>query len=201
MTVLFTNPLGIKFERTDYKKRSKVKVHCNGYNHRIYRFNNVPCFESPYISWENLDCCGGWATKDDYIESAVYNRTKLFAQIVHHKDKSFEQTIETVVVHDPTPRGYNDDYRITYIASKLCLHEYYELDEVFEHYSRLGIEFTDREKELIDEYCAIPLWMFATEEAPYSFVRSSEVEELVVTGLLLGYPLESTASIIEEWYL
>lgn len=201
MTVLFTNPLGIKFERTDYKKRSKVKVHCNGYNHRIYRFNNVECFESPYISWENLDQCGGWGTDQAYLKKAVYNGTKLFAQVFHHESEKFESPLGTVVISDPTPRGYYNDYRLTYISKRGCLHDFYDIDAVFEHYSRLGINLTNDEKNKIYEYCDIELYKFATTDAPYNFVDSTEVEELVVTGLLLGYPLESTASIIEEWYL
>lgn len=198
MSVLFINPRGIIFERTDYTKRSKVSVHNpDGYNHRIYRFNNVECFESPYISWENLDQCGGWGTDDTYLNTAVQKGTKLFAQIVHGKDESFEESDNVVVITDPTPRGYFKSYYWTHICRKGCLADYYDLDAVFAHYSRLGIVISDSEKALIREYCNIELSTFATEDAPFEYWNTCLDAELVVTGLLLGYPLESTASILE----
>lgn len=198
MTTLFTNPLGITFERTDYKKRSKVRVHNNDYHLMTYRFNNVPEFESPYISWQNLDQCGGWMTRDDYAYTAVYNGTKLFTSIVHPNDVSFDSRLGVVVQTHKHPRLEN--YCYTYISKHGCLHDFYDLDSVFDHYSRLGIEFTVDEKNRIEEYCDIELYEFGTENAPFNFMDMTEREHFVVTGLLLGYPLESTASLIEEWF-
>jgi hypothetical protein len=194
--VLFTNPLGFEFERTDYKKRSKVKVHNNGYNLRTYRFNNVECFESPYISWQNLDQCGGWATDSKYLHTAVHDRKKLLASIVHHNDVHFERRPEVVILTQKY--GWLENHSYTYICSKGTLSDFYDLDEVIEHYSRLGIDFTVDEVFEIEEYMDMDIWMFATEKAPFNFHDACTKVQLVVTGLLLGYPLESTASIIEE---
>lgn len=195
MSVLFTNPLGIVFERIDYKHRSKVKVHNNGYNLRTYRFNNIECFESPFISWENLDQCGGWRTDDTYLKTAVQNVTKLFAGIIEHKDYRFESSDEVVIL--AKDHGWIDNYNETHICRKGTLSEYYNLEAVFGHYSRLGIIFSSREEAEIREYCNIELSVFATEQAPFDYKDACLKEELVVTGLLLGYPLESTASIME----
>lgn len=198
MSVLFKNPLGITFERTDYKNRSKVKVHNDGYNLRTYRFNNISCFESTYISWANLDCCGGWATSDEYLKTAVQNGQKLFASIVHPQDQRFESSDEVIV--DTRNHGWIKDYCITHISRKGNLSNYYNIDSVLEHYSRLGITFTVGEIALIREYCNVELSVFGTEEAPFDYAHITEIEQYVVTGLLLGYPLESTASLIEEWF-
>lgn len=197
-SVLFTNPLGITIERTDYKNRSKVKVHNNGYNLRTYRFNNVSEFESPYISWQNLDQCGGWATDESYLDTAVQNGTKLFAQIIHQEGQSFEYSDDVVVI--TKKHGWCEGYCETHICRKGCLADYYDIDAVLAHYSRLGIDLTDDEVNLIHEFCNIELSVFATDQAPINYANFENLEDLVVTGLLLGYPLESTASIIEEWY-
>ena len=199
MNVLFRNPLGITIERTDYKRRSAVKVHNNGYNLRTYRFNNVAEFESPYISWANLDQCGGWATSDAYLNTAVQRSHKLFAQIVHFDHREFETSDEVVITtgeNHLTGRGY-----LTHISRKGSLADYYDLAAVREHYSRLGVVLTDNEWIDILVHCCVELTEFGTVDAPFDYVNASTAVELIVTGLLLGYPLESTASIIEEWCL
>lgn len=195
MTTVFVNPLGIAFERTDYKKRSKVRVHNNGYHLITYRFNNVPEFESPWISWANLDQCGGWATKDEYLRTAVQNGTKLVAGIVHRADENIEVTVDVIV--DSRDHGWLDGYKLTHVSRTGCLYDYYDIESVLAHYGRLGIVLTVEELHQIDEYCRIKLSEFGTEKAPFDYVNASTTVELIVTGLLLGYPLESTASILE----
>lgn len=201
MTVLFTNPLGIEFERTDYKHRSKVKVHKNGYNIRTYRFKNVECFKSPYISWENLNYCGGWACgNESYLYNAVQNGTKLFASIVHHKDEHFESSDEIVVNTKPHKRIA--DHCETTISRKGTLSDYYDLVAVAKHYKRLGFRFTTEEMvNFLHWGHHVDISVFGTDEAPFEYWNAKTLEELIFTGLLLGYPLESTASIIEEWGL
>lgn len=196
MTVLFTNPLGITIERTDYKNRSKVKVSNNGYNLKTYRFNNVECFESPYISWQNLDQCNGWNTSEEYLHTAVQNGTKLFASIVHTDDVSFEATDDVVV--DTRKHGWLKDHSYTHISRKGCLSDYYDLDAVFAHYSRLGIYLTGWDKDEIREFCQVELSVFGTDDRPMDYLNNTEISHIIVTGLLLGYPLETTTSIIEE---
>lgn len=199
MTVLFRNPLGITIERTDYAKRSKVRVHNNGYGLMTYRFNNVAEFESPYISWANLDQCGGWATSEAYLNTAVQRGHKLFAQIPHFVHIEFERSDEVVIttgVNHRIGRGY-----LTHICRKGSLADYYDLAAVREHYSRLGVVLTDNEWIDVLLHCSLELSTFGTVDAPFDYVHASTAVELIVTGLLLGYPLESTASLIEEWYL
>lgn len=81
MNILHENSHGIQMIRVDMKKRSKVTVR-NSYGDymRTYRFNNIQeCFKSPYISWANLDCCGGWACDEAYLDTAVQRGLKLYA--------------------------------------------------------------------------------------------------------------------------
>ena len=198
MSTLFVNPLGIAFERTDYKKRSKVRVHNNGYHLNTYRFNNIPEFKSPWISWENLDQCGGWNTDPAYLETAVHEGKKLFASTVSSKHVTFRESPEVVI--DTRPHDWLEYCNVTCISRKGCLNDYYDLDAVFEHYDRLGITLYETEKALIREWCNVELSVFATEEAPFDHVNVLNPEELVTNGLLLGYPLESTASILEYFW-
>ena len=74
--LLNENSKGVKMILEEYKKRSRVKVFTEygGKAHiiRSYRFNRISDrFESPYLSWANLDCCGGWACDNEYLDTAV----------------------------------------------------------------------------------------------------------------------------------
>ena len=55
---------GIQFVREDYKKRSAVKVKNGRKTVCVYHMNNIPFFQNDYLSWENLNCCGGWKFDD-----------------------------------------------------------------------------------------------------------------------------------------
>ena len=60
--ILFESPLGTQFIYTKQKRRARIDVYNKKYNfaHLTYKFNNIPLFQHPYLSWENLDCCEGW---------------------------------------------------------------------------------------------------------------------------------------------
>ena len=94
--ILHENSHGIKIERTDFKRRSQVKVISyrddDQHTHRTYRFNKTSnSFSSPFMSWENLDCCGGWAFDEKYLTHAVQDGKKLYAGIaIPLKGKYFQ---------------------------------------------------------------------------------------------------------------
>lgn len=62
--------------------RGKVRV-LNEMNHtiRTYRFNNLPFYEHPLLSWANLDCCDGWDHDEEYLLTAVQEGKKPVADI------------------------------------------------------------------------------------------------------------------------
>jgi hypothetical protein len=63
---------------------------------------------------------------------------------------------------------------------------------------QINSEATNR----IQELCHAPIDRYARSSAPFRYADAKNGTEIVVTGLLLGYPLESTASIIERhgWF-
>ena len=79
--LLYESPLGIRFIREDRKKRSLVRVVNGTHTLHIYRMNNIPFYEHPYLSWENLDCCGGWPYDEEYLKYAVQRHRKLVSAI------------------------------------------------------------------------------------------------------------------------
>lgn len=92
--LLHQSSYGVTMLREDYKKRSQVKVFSEyqGKRHilRSYRFNRISDrFDSPFCSWGNLDCCGGWLSDDTYLDTAVQEGKKLYAGRVQRLQSSY----------------------------------------------------------------------------------------------------------------
>ena len=210
--LLHENSAGVKIIREDYKKRSRVKVFTEyrgkAYTHHSYRFNRISDrFDSPYLSWANLDCCGGWTFDKEYLDTAVQEGKKLFAdralflnQVT--REDAIQQFQEFVVA---LPNGvfadingtlFMDNYLHTFICREGTIADYFDLESVFKFYAKLGVVFPASFKAEVKRLCGIEIKHYGGKEPPYLFYRSDLDVELVTTGLLLGYPIESTASLL-----
>lgn len=194
-TILHENSHGVKIIRIDYAKRSKVVVRngAEGFIHRIYRFNNIPeTFNSPYISWSNLDCCNGWIYDKEYLNTAVQQGKKLYAGLwgVHFDENMLP---ENVIAGDELNSSHPEN---TFICRTGKLIDYYELDQVFEFYAKLGYPLSDEVTKQIRELCNHEIFEFRDRKALFNYADAYTDAELITTGLLLGYPLESTCSLL-----
>lgn len=207
--------------REDFKLRSQVKVisEYNGkqYCRRTYRFNYIPDpIIVPYCSWANLDCCGAWGYDEDYLATAVQKELKLFAGLdTPLKGKYFpdaptleEAKHEFGVFKESLPSGFfaEEEKRInvskffyTFVCREGNISDYINLEAVFGFYKKLGRELSSLEKREVEKLCSIPIKAYGTTEAPFLYTRAATDVELVTTGLLLGYPIESTVSIIQGY--
>lgn len=189
ITVLHENSKGIKIIREDYKKRSKVNViGFDGTPIRTYRFNNVPEYKHPYLSWENLDHCGGWASDDTYLLTAVQNSKKPAAQYYYGYDSvpeiKTEKGIEVFTKHI-------SDW--IFITRSCSLKDLFDIDSIIYAYKKHNI-FLD--KADLMPYMEKPIMDLMKEEF---FINQTTETEIVITGLMLGYPIESTASILQGY--
>lgn len=193
MTLLHENDKGVRIVREDYKKRSKVNViGSSGYVIRTYRFNNVPEYQHPYLSWENLDHCGGWASDDAYLLTAVHNGEKPAAQyaVINEPVPTVEPDngIETYYTSEQVYDGYIRNQ--VYIARTCSLKELFDIDSIIDAYKKHDI-ILDREELM--PYMERPIMDLIKEKF---FLNQINETEIVITGLMLGYPIESTASIL-----
>lgn len=216
--LLHQNVFGIKMVREDYKKRSQVKVFSETGGKRFvlraYRFNLIPDrYDSPFISWANLDRCGGWSSDDNYLDTAVQEGKKLYAgrnQALKtsffpdnpSKDKALQQFQELI---DSFPNSVVggietllniENFLYTYICREGRIADYIDIDSVFEFYNKLGLPFPQHVVDQVKTWCNIEIKDFGGENAPFRYFNPYMPEEFITTGLLLGYPLESTASIL-----
>lgn len=218
--LLFQDPCGIKIYRQDFKHRSQVKVVFEQENHshhlRTYRFDNIPdIFESPYCSWTNLAYCGGWSCSDEsYLDTAVQSGKKLYAgRFTHLKAKyspnaptleeaksqflEFQSTMPTGIVAGVEELILSDDmYLRTYICRTGKISDYFSLDEVFSFYAKHRLELPETWKKEVRRLCDYEIQTYGSKDAPFNYARANSPVELIVTGLLLGYPLESTISLL-----
>ena len=215
--IIFESDHGVVIEKTAYKNgRCKVAVKNKdgGGNHMIYRYKNTPGLESQYISWENLNHCGGWNSSDTYLQTAVQRGKKLYAgfTITYSDAVGFDSMSTSIAIlkgnlpddcifgdekpSDTTNGPYT--FRHFYVCKTGSISDYIDLDDVVAVYGWMGIHLTVGDVNKIQERCTVPLERFADRTARFDYANANSGIELVVCGLLLGYPLESTAWLIER---
>ena len=193
LTVLHENSKGIKIVREDYKNRSKVCVlGFDGSAIRTYRFNNVPEYKHPYLSWENLDHCGGWASDDTYLLTAVHNEKKPAAQYATINEPvpniKPNNCIETYYMSEKISDNYTMNQ--VYITRTCSLKDLFDVNSIINAYKMHDIFLI---KEKLMPYMEKPIMDLMKEKF---FLNQTNETEVVITGLMLGYPIESTASIL-----
>ena len=78
----------------------------------------------------------------------------------------------------------------------LHISDYINLDTVFEFYEKLGHYVSASEKKEVEHLCACEMKLYGTDRAPFSYSQAGTTAEFITTGLLLGYPIESTVSVL-----
>ena len=193
LEVLHENSYGIKIIREDYKNRSKVSVlGFNGAVINTYRFNNVPEYKHPYLSWENLDHCGGWASDDSYLLTAVHNKQKPAAQYAKANEPVPDIESNSEVETFYTSKHFHSNYTSNqvYITRACSLKDLFDINDIIFVYEKQGILIN---KKILMPYMEKPIMDLMKENF---FISQKNMTELIITGLMLGYPIESTASII-----
>ena len=210
--LLYESPMGIKFIREDQKRRSTVKVKNGEYTLHTYRMNNVPFFEHPYLSWANLDCCGGWIYDAKYLYSAVQKRKKLVSDFDIMIDSANIEDSKNLVQTELNKLAFGDDVDIylrnpnqwmqkirwpVIAARKGALRDFFEIDTILSVYEIQGLKISRPE---LSDYFEVPLiTLYKGEFRGFDFANVSTNVECVTNGLALGYPIESTASIIRSF--
>ena len=171
--IIFESNTGVIFEKTEYKNgRCKVDVKGKTRNNLLltYRFKNLPEFQSPYLSWENLNCCGGWECDESYLYTAVQQGKKLFSAITFtmfdddyvlkhaahnlpsredekNKIEEIKRTLPDdciMEIEDEDRRGYCSTFAYYFICKKGTIGDHMEIDDVLLAYKRLVLLVDNR---------------------------------------------------------
>lgn len=203
---IFISNNGIKFERRDFKKRSEVKVIIIASNRTLntYRFNNIELnYDTKYMNYANVNCCGGWIYDENYLITAVQNNSKLYAGI-HITPEEFENlkiNNEKGIIYGKEGDALeNLDKKNYYICKEGKVSEYIDIEAVFSVYENLGISIPDEAKKIILDMANEEIYTYSSENNKFKldYVNSRTLCDFIFTGMLLGYPIETTASIIQS---
>ena len=192
--LLHENSFGVKMIREDKVKRSTVKVIEDGHTLHIYRFNNIPFYEHPYLSWANLDCCGGWDYDKDYLYTAVQEGKKPVAEITDETLPEILLTPDIEIWKNPVPtiNGPHKWWHML-VTRKGRLSDYFDIDSIVAAYAAQDFKIDKTSKAVLEEYFSVPL-ITLFQNPFWGTLRTAD--EAIVTGLGLGYPIESTISLI-----
>ena len=203
--LIYKGDYGIVFIRTDNGCISKVSVKMESSRRAIrsYTFRNIPdnTFQSPYISWANLNCCDGWTFDKSYLLTAVQEGRKLCSGMIMYDEivaKNYIESLSDEYLHfcsPPTHNGPQTRYHID-VTRKGSIDDYIEMESVQRTYSALELDFLDF--GYIRRYASEQMIHLLDGTIPFDYANPVGSEQHVVTGLLLGYPLESTAAILTE---
>jgi len=201
--ILLETNKGIIFEKTTTKNRCKVNVKNkdSGNIHMTYRFKKgVVPISSPFISWENLNCCNGWPHDKSYLLTAVQDGKKLCSGIylsTQEELDDYKSTLSNEYVHFCRPPMVDVSRTVFYIdvARDGAIRDFINTDDVMNIYEMLGAR--NFNKKLLSEFLAQPLYDWISSET-FDYGLPKSPEEFILTGLMLGYPLESTAWLLER---
>ena len=202
---IFKGDFGISFFRSDTAKISKVYVKNEVSKHPLhtYTFRNIPAdtFQSPYISWANLNCCNGWRFDKSYLLTAVQESKKLCAGITVNSEAELQLYLNSLSDEYPyfcPPPMLNGAGTFYYyyvdVTRKGCISDYIDMNAVRKTYDALGIDRLNF--DAVCEYANMPMISLLDGTAGFDYANPKNDIQYVITGLLLGYPLESTAACI-----
>ena len=202
---ILKNPVGISMVKEVRENAITVKVldTCNELITSYSYINSELKYSSPYLSWENLGFCGGWAYSEEELINSVKEGKKLFADVFITKcSNDAEKLLSLVDSYYSIPdvqvvkHHTENDRRMEFtIVKKGCVSDYLDLDKVLDCYYDLGLPKLDEEEYTqLCNLCNTPMSEFATRHNKfnYDFANPSDDIEFMFTGLLLGYPIEST---------
>ena len=178
---LFISGNNINFERRDMVRRSEVRViNINNdinFTLHTYKFNNIrPKYDTKYMNWANVNCCGGWIYDEEYLINAVKNDTKLFACTGYDGEKFYKEG---------------------------CVADYIDVENVINVYEQFGIILADNNKKHIRDMAneEIKSYVDTNNKFRFDYVNPCGIDEFIFNGMLLGYPIETTVHIIESFYI
>ncbi len=155
---------------------------------------------SPWLSWYNLICCSnnyGPIPVVSYMNRAVQNGKKVAATIYPESNMDYMQILKEVGDDYYCYPYHPDEYiYLLYISRKGTLADYFDLDEILRVYTSCDVHL---DEDKMREFFERELSWFGNEDiCPIRLHNCLGEEELAVTGLLFGYPVESTVALIRK---
>lgn len=202
-TIVSVSPAGTMIELSEYMYRSQARVSntITGKRIKSYRFDTRFNKEisSRYLNWDNLNVCGEWMYDREYLLTAVQRDKKLCAEIPFEtRDElfSYVKTYGAQYPHLIMERdflGSSKSYCIIAKPGKIA--DYIKMSQIRDFYegtTKFEIKYSKIEQLIRKEIIRLP------EDTSWNYLKPETPEDLIVMGLMMGYPPESTLAIITD---
>ena len=138
---------------------------------------------------------------DDWAQEDKVHHLPVEREIIEVIDSMRNSLPDGCILGEESPdsQGYRSRNRHVFICRDGAMVDYINLAEVFAVYERFGVKIGSKTKETIQRICAKPLMNYAAPDFDYVITQPSHPSEVIVTGLLFGYPIETTVSLIDEY--
>lgn len=199
----------------EYKNTKEMIVLYNGHLLRKYKYPKIEIpFRSSMVRWQNLYFCGGFGmqyedgsradTNELLIQSVINKEKPIGFVFVNNKDKEMlinkiEKSALTYIVNNSCQEGY---YEIG-VANHGTIKDNFDINALIESYKLYGekINFKFITEEIEFSLRSLSEKKLSDFLQDYDYANPSSIIDLIVTGLILGYAVESTMAIIMEWFL
>lgn len=176
----------------------------DGHLMSLYRYPNINCkFSSSKINDYNLHLCGGWSFKDVNREEAiirVINDLKpmgflVTTEVEKWKDICEKSKLDFIIKpnHIPTEKHFDIG-----ISCKGTFEENFDIKTLIEDYiNYLGLIKFQSTQEISNFILSLK----NTKISYYlnsNYTNPESIQDIIITGLILGYPIETTVSIIKN---
>lgn len=150
-------------------------------------------YSTPYLRWSNLMFC----SNSFYLNEWKYSLSKVFeGKKTCATYGIFQGTFESF--SEKLPDGIEakvmwEDFVFVYRIG--CLNDYFCLSSILNDYKHNGINLDERR---MDYYFNLPISEFSNEKITGIKLQGCDTDpvHMAITGLLLGYPIESTIALL-----
>lgn len=194
----------------EYKKMRHAVVIGNGHFLTRYRYPKIDIpFSSPMHRWDNLFFCGGYSVKlpdgsrfdtnERTVEYVVKGLKPTGFIVVKETEKSrFIEMVEDKIDYKVSPHFWEGYCEIGF-ANKGRLKDLFNIEELINSYKLLnkemGYEMHEPNILKLKEVSNQELKDFLN----YDYAHPVYTIDLMIVGLILGYPLESTFAVINDF--
>lgn len=155
-------------------------------------------YKSPFLNWYNLIFCSNcYGAPPDY-------------EYMHHAVQEGKKTASTVYLNVESEEGkqlvsslpkccgsmpYGQS--MIYVFRKGCLSQFFDYEQIKSLYKKHGVNSVDW--NAVKKYFMKDLSFFGDEQAcGFSLQSAGSKEHCIITGLILGYPVESTIALLNK---
>lgn len=156
-------------------------------------YSSIPEYEHPMLSWYNLLFCSNNyepTTDHDYMNLAVQSGQKTAATIYLNYNSPEGQKLIESMPSNCEAMPYGDTMIYMYHKGKLS--DFFDYEQIRDYYQKYGCYGIDW--NIVYDYFQKDLSFFGNEsECGFSLQSGQTNEQSIITGLVLGYPVASTA--------